>query len=157
MSYNSNSYNLFIEKNQDKYILKYFDIELDTEVTKFKAPLTSKIHKIYIITQKDDILYIGKTINPIRTKLKNGLNPKQKNQYRYQWKDETNLTLFVYCFPYLTNEKQIENIEAELAFFVRLHLGVWPTKQNEIHFNNLYPNGREYAEQIFKEITNKIQ
>jgi hypothetical protein len=97
------------------------------------------------------VLYIGTTSQSIKTRLNIGI----KNKYSYKWKDvKSDLFLFVFCFPEFDQDK-IENIEAELAFLVRHKTGSWPTKQNEIHFNNEFKEGVEIAKKIYKELNLK--
>jgi hypothetical protein len=138
-------------KIEDNLYIKYFDYDTEIECANFIHPLTSSQYKIYVIVSENKVLYIGTTSQSIKTRLNIGI----KNKYSYKWKDvKSDLFLFVFCFPEFDQDK-IENIEAELAFLVRHKTGSWPTKQNEIHFNNEFKEGVEIAKKIYKELNLK--
>jgi hypothetical protein len=124
-------------------------------IPKLFKPLTSSDYKIYIITIGRKILYVGATKSSIKSRLNFGLRASGKKGYHgYKWKNEKSITIFIWNFSTL-EKKQIENIEAELAFIIRTKTGKWPELQNEIHFNNSYEEiGKKVAEKIYDEIIN---
>lgn len=120
--------------------------------------MTSNQYKIYILTDKKEVLYIGTSRQSIRNRLRSGLSA---NKYAYKWSDFSNVNLFVWCFNELDKGSQkekdeIENIEAELAFIVRHKTGKWPDCQNEIHFNNSFgQTGKKVAKEIYGQLSLK--
>jgi hypothetical protein len=145
------SFELIISNNQIK---KITNLPSGEEIETFPHPLTSEEqYKIYIVKNKEQVLYIGTTQSSIRNRLRSGLSAKGQNGYHgYKWKGLPSVKLFVWCFEEL-NQPQIENIEAELAFIVRKETGKWPDCQNEIHFNNCYgQTGKSIAEEIYKQL-----
>ena len=106
--------------------------------------------KIYIIQHEERIIYIGYASQPLRTRLRYGLNPGKrmlKNGYHgYKWKELDKVTVSVWLFDpfskFQTEDKRkahrlyVEAIEAELVFLFRQKTKRWPDFQHEIHFNN---------------------
>ena len=138
----------------NKVIIKITNELTNDTVFRFKYPLTSDHYKIYILSNKKTIHYIGTTKDSIRNRIRSGLKANEKNGYHgYKWRNLPSVTLSVWDFEGL-NKEQIENIEAELAFIVRLKTKSWPEFQNEIHFNNSFvPTGQLIAEKIYKQLT----
>jgi predicted GIY-YIG superfamily endonuclease len=150
-----NSFKLVITKRQIKKITNFLS---NSEIKAFEHPLTSDQFKIYIVTNEEKVLYIGTTQTNIRNRLRSGLSAKGLNGYHgYKWKDLKSVGLFVWCFEESDKDK-IENIEAELAFIVRLDTGNWPTHQNEIHFNNSYEKtGEIIAKKIYMQLKAELK
>jgi hypothetical protein len=123
-------------------------------VERFEYPLTSDHYKIYVLSSNKTIHYIGTTKDSIKNRIRNGLKANGKNGYHgYKWRNLPFVNLSVWVFEELDKE-QIENIEAELAFIVRLKTKRWPDFQNEIHFNNSFvPTGQLLAEKIYQQLT----
>lgn len=130
-------------------ISSFVDISNGSIIKTFHQRLTKKsIPKIYIIKEDNLFLYIGTTTQSLTTRFRYGLKASGKNGYHgYKWKTRESVQLYVWCFESM-NKQQIENIEAELAFLIRTKTGKWPLKQNEIHFNNEFDNGKEIAEKM---------
>jgi len=149
-----NIFELTLEANQIRLIKS---LQTNTVIENFSYPLTSKHYKIYILTDKERILYIGITKDSIRNRLRSGLSANGEHGYHgYKWKNNKKVMLFVWCFDELDKNK-IENIEAELAFIVRKTTGNWPECQNEIHFNNHYEQkGKLIAEKLYTQVIEKI-
>lgn len=123
---------------------------------KFRAPVTTKgLPKIYIITKKKKIVYVGVTKQSLRSRLKQGENPRAGNGYHgYKWlnqKGEYNLC--VYTFKRSNKIIDIETIEAELVYKVRKMYGQWPEFQTEIHFHKSNKNHRYITDKIFEQIS----
>lgn len=144
-------FNLTISNNA---IVKISNGHTNEAVDRFEYPLTSDHYKIYVLSNKKAIHYIGTTKDSIKNRIRSGLKANGKNGYHgYKWKNLSSITLSVWDFEEL-NKEQIENIEAELAFIVRLKTKSWPDFQNEIHFNNSFvPTGQLIAEKIYRQLT----
>jgi len=144
-------FNLTISNNA---IVKISNAQTKEIVDRFEYPLTSGHYKIYVLSNNKTIHYIGTTKDSIKNRIRNGLKANGKNGYHgYKWRNLSSVTLSVWDFEEL-NKEQIENIEAELAFIVRLKTKSWPDFQNEIHFNNSFvPTGQLIAEKIYRQLT----
>ncbi len=111
---------------------------------------SSEIAKLYLIKDNDFYQYIGTTFQPITKRLNQGMNANGSYGYHgYKWKTKSKIELFVWTFEGI-DKIQIENIEAELVYFIREKYGKWIQSQNEIHFNNDFPFGRVLAKDIFE-------
>jgi len=95
--------------------------------------------KLYIVSGAEEIpLYIGATIQKMRTRLRQGWNATgATGYYGYPWRSATeplNLDIFYLLdCPHEKWTRELETIEAEVAFLVR-EAGQWPVGQTEIHF-----------------------
>lgn len=137
-------------------IVDLFDLKELKPIRSFPTILNQNKFKLYIITVKERIVYVGVTTSAIRSRLYSGLNASGKGGYHgYKWKISSGGKIFIFQFSRL-NKIQMENIEAELVYLTRLKTGKWPLSQNEIHFNNKYSKGKEIAESIFKELESQI-
>jgi hypothetical protein len=60
-------------------------------------------------------------------------------------------TLNVWCHVNAKDRDccDIETVEAEIVFLIRLHLNQWPESQTEIHFHPSEAKHRKAAKQIF--------
>ena len=143
-------------KLNDQRIISWTESETLKVVPKLRNPLTSSNYKIYVLSSIGDntIVYIGTTKLSLKSRLNSGLRANGKNGYHgYKWKNQSELNIYIWTFPNLEKE-EIENIEAELAFIVRLKTGKWPMYQNEIHFNNSYSDiGQTLADEMYEKIT----
>ncbi len=146
--------NIFDLSITDNQIHTIIDLLENKSINKFSHPLTGNQFKIYVLTDREDILYIGTTKDSIKNRLRNGLTVNGHNGYHgYKWKTLSRVKLFVWCFDEFDKVK-IESVEAELAYLVRKKTGKWPTCQNEIHFNNLFsPTGQLIAEKLYRQLT----
>ena len=117
--------------------------------------------KIYIISSGEEVLYVGEAGTSIKTRLERGCDDfnhsettgKSRHGYRgYKWLDTNNpLTLTVAIFHNADIKREdVEAIEAEIVYLIRRHKGLWPTGQNEIHFNNVDgATARAHAQSIY--------
>ncbi len=144
---------IFVLRLSDNRINSITDSLTELDIDKFEHPLTSNQYKIYVLTDIEDILYVGTTKTSIKNRLRYGLNADGKSGYHgYKWKALPTVKLYVWCFDDLDKEK-IESIEAELVYLVRKETGKWPIYQNEIHFNNSFnPTGELLANQMFQQL-----
>lgn len=82
-----------------------------------------------------------------------GLRAKGKNGYHgYAWKHiRKPMTLHVICWSGGKNiRKEIEAIEAEVAFLCRCDTGEWPFSQTEIHFRPTNTLHKKLAIKVYK-------
>ena len=140
-------------------------LDAQRNIVSFTSPVTlNKRAKIYILKDKESIIYIGYTSQSIANRLRYGINPKGAKGYSgYKWKglDEIELLLFVFDKELIGDKNEedkkiisfVESVEAELVYLVRSKTGKWPKNQNEIHFNNFeIEKAKQVAEKIYKEI-----
>jgi hypothetical protein len=124
----------------------------------FSIPETKSRPKIYIIKTGDSIIYIGKTNQPIASRLRQGLKPNNSNGYHgYKWKNKEEIKIICITLEPYNNvsdddlESDLESIEAELVYNHRNITGLWPSSQTEIHFHN-NEKMKEFAKKLFEEI-----
>jgi hypothetical protein len=122
--------------------------------------IRSKQPKIYLIKSGIDFLYVGYASQSLFTRLSQGFRAAGKNGYHgYKWKKQERVEVHVFIFPPLANTSAkdsrlfFEAIEAELVFQIRTQTGKWPLYQNEIHFNNGFPeDSLRIAIELYKKI-----
>jgi predicted GIY-YIG superfamily endonuclease len=148
-------FELSIKESQVNNII---DLLENKNIDKFSFPLTGDQFKIYVLTEKNNIIYVGTTKSSIKNRLRYGLKMNGKNGYHgYKWKHLSTVRLLVWCFDDFDKEK-IEFIEAELVYLIRTSTGKWPTHQNEIHFNNLFiPKWQQIVEELYSQITDRLE
>lgn len=134
-------------------ITSFIDNSNGNALKKFHERLTkSNIPKIYIVKDDSQYLYIGTTTQSLSSRFRYGLKATGNNGYHgYKWKSKESVQLFAWCFEKY-NKLEMESIEAELVFLIRLKTGMWPLMQNEIHFNNHFNEAKKIAEQILNQI-----
>lgn len=156
---NFNKYTLFLDELNG--VIKLVRKEQNGKPCNFKTPVTQKqCPKIYVLKQKESIVYVGYASQSIGARLWQGINARK---YSYKWRNvkEIELLVFVSNVTLIGNkckkDKAIiafaEAVEAELVLKVRQETGKWPKFQNEIHFNNvLLEKASEIALQIYTKI-----
>ena len=128
---------------------------------KFFSPVTKpKTPKLYIISDGESPIYVGKTNSSITSRLGSGLVTNVRNPYGYLWRHYLNeATIFVWVLTVeerdiksmsedpsmmLATKKKnqskkeeivVETLEAEVAVLIKETYGGWPKYQNEIHFH----------------------
>lgn len=113
-------------------------IEANGERAKRYVPpdMVDGLPKLYVVTQADEIYYVGITKQAIRKRLSTGFSAKGEHGYHgYKWKDLHEAELLVWSFPSIQGE-DVEAIEGELVFLIREKTGKWPRYQMEIHFHH---------------------
>jgi hypothetical protein len=132
-------------------ITSFIDVLTSASLNSFHQRLTRvKVAKLYVLKENDTYLYVGTTLQSLTSRFRYGLAADGKNGYHgYKWKDKERVRLYVWCFEEL-NKIEIESIEAELVFLIRHKTGLWPLRQNEIHFNNEYAEGRNIAAKLYR-------
>ena len=128
----------------------------------FTNPATLKCPKLYVVTRLKEIHYVGVTNRPMSVRINFGLKAKGKGGYHgYQWKSIRDpLRLLVWSFatesgkPFL---RELETVEAELAFLIRKDTGRWPLSQTEIHFYQATPAHLTAVSAIFALINTRVR
>lgn len=116
---------------------------------KFAAPASTRgIAKLYTISSDDSLLYVGVAQQPMAARLSNGFKANGQGGYHgYKWKFlESTLTLTVWTAKLhgvYASIRELETVEAEVAYICRSKAGQWPTHQHEIHF---YPSEERHRD-----------
>lgn len=123
----------------------YFVKLLHDGPTHFVKPATQKGQKLYIVRRGQDFYYVGTTNSPMAARINKGLKATGNQGYRgYPWRNSKGkLLLDVFCWRGGC-KKEVETIEAEIAFFCR-KTGQWPLYQTEIHFHKSTKRHRKLA------------
>ena len=143
---NYSRYEMLVQKNHSYSIVapngkKHF-IKPDTEVGQ----------KLYLVSCGGELHYVGITNRPMSARISVGLKAERKNgYYGYAWKQiRKPLILHVICWSGKGNlQKNIEAIEAEIAFLCRTITGDWPLSQTEIHFRPLNASHKKLAFKVY--------
>ncbi len=119
----------------------------------FIYPASKRIPKLYVISEKRYLLYVGISVQPLSNRIRYGLTATGKGGYHgYKWsQNEGVLRIDVWWAEKLPRD-DLESIEAEVAYLYRKKSGQWPSHQNEIHFHKTNRYHREAAEIILKEL-----
>ena len=131
--------------------------------TKFTAPVTKQCPKVYVISDGTQIVYIGSTTQPLRSRLYGALRASGQNgYYGYAWKKSSaSLSLGVWILDDVAVKKgkrclTAETVEAEVVFLVRTRDGNWPAHQTEIHFHQSDAKHRRMASEIYEEVRKRM-
>ena len=143
----------------------------------FSCPVTKEQRpKLYVISHSKRPLYVGKTTDPIASRLWDGFNPSGHNGYKgYLWRQNLKLSPATIDIWMLTLNHQdtidlvedpsmkrarenndqrrieeviIETLEAEVVLLFRQNYGNWPEYQSEIHFHQAQDLHRQKAWEI---------
>lgn len=107
--------------------------------SKFRGQAARRCPKLYVISGEEELpLYVGATVQPMRTRLRQGWQATgATGYYGYPWRSARHvLRLDVFYLlecPADSWSRELETVEAEVAFLVR-EAGQWPVGQTEIHF-----------------------
>ncbi len=132
-----------------------YKLSCESGPAKFSAPISTRgIAKLYTVSSDSSLLYVGIAQQPMSSRLSYGLRATGKSGYHgYKWKShEGVLRLTIWTASDsdgYASLRELETIEAEVAFLCRHLSGQWPLNQHEIHF---YPSGawhREAAQRIY--------
>jgi hypothetical protein len=110
-------------------------------------------HKLYLVCNGKQILYVGETSMSIKSRFGISLNRyhqwkssgKAEGGYKgYKWLNpKLNSAQQLHVFVAIFDEREqhhddlIEAVEGELVLLIRNRSGRWPEYQNEIHFHNV--------------------
>jgi len=128
-------------------------------IIKFTGALSKQCSKVYAISTENEIVYVGSSKQPIRSRIDGALKANGDRGYRgYAWKNsEQKLNLDVWTFEAYKLIKgsrciNAETIEAEVVFLIRLREGNWPKHQTEIHFHKASEEHKQFASKIYDTI-----
>lgn len=142
------------------YHLELFDdgpyrLFSDGAVCKFSKPASTKKHpKLYTLSAAGKLLYVGVASQPMSSRLSFGFRAKGKGGYHgYKWKKlrhKLNLSIWTAELEgNITTLRDLETVEAEVAFLCRQQSGQWPEFQHEIHFYPSLDLHRDAAREIY--------
>ena len=106
----------------------------------FTAPATTRgLPKLYTVSRDGALVYVGIAEQPMSARLNFGFKASGKGGYHgYKWKHLTErLALSVWTAHDeggTVSIREMETVEAEVAFLCRLESHQWPAFQHEIHF-----------------------
>ena len=132
-----------------------YELLRDSNPAKFQTPVSTRgIAKLYTLSDDSGLVYVGIAQQPMASRLSYGFRANGKSgYYGYKWKTlEGTLRLSIWT---AMNEasyvslRELETIEAEVAFLCRKESGQWPAHQHEIHFYKSEPKHRDAAAQIY--------
>lgn len=143
-----------------------FDIQLTEEGSyllrqdgkrcKFSAPAsTGKLAKIYTVAHEGALLYVSIATQSMSGRLSLGLRAMGEGGYHgYKWR-ELRQPLALTVWTALLAEgsapiRELETVEAEVAYECRRHSGQWPAFQHEIHFFLSNAAHRQAAVQVYE-------
>ncbi len=147
----------FPEQHRYRVRLKYGQVDsVELEGDRscgFRAPATRrKLPKLYAIVHDNKVIYVGHTVQPMATRIRQGLQARgEHGYYGYAWKTLDDIEIIVWFFPEGKAE-QVEAIEAELVYLLRETTGQWPGFQTEIHFHQVSDRDKAMAERILASI-----
>jgi hypothetical protein len=122
---------------------------------KFSKPASTGRHpKLYTLSSAGKLLYVGVASQSMSSRLSFGFRAKGKGGYHgYKWKILRNrLALSIWTAEQegvTTTLRDLETIEAEVAFLCRQQSGQWPEFQHEIHFYPSQSLHRDAAQKIY--------
>lgn len=111
---------------------------------KFSKPASiAKCPKLYTVSAANALIYVGVASQSMSSRLSFGFRAKGEGGYHgYKWKPlRHRLELSVWTVDQAKEPgviRDLQTIEAEVAFLCRQASGQWPTYQHEIHF---FPSG----------------
>lgn len=127
----------------------------DGVACRFSKPASAVKHpKLYTLAADGKLLYVGIASQSMSSRLSFGFRANGKGGYHgYKWKTlRHRLALGVWTADRVDKPvtlRDLETVEAEVAFFCRQRSGQWPAFQNEIHFFPSFDYHRQAAEDIY--------
>lgn len=136
---------------------KGYTVTCQRGTAKFSGLACGKLPKLYVISAKGSILYVGITRQRMSARLRLGFNAAgQTGYYGYAWRHKfTEAMLSIWAHENAPSEdpvRDIETVEAEVVFLARMFSGAWPLGQTEIHFHPSTDVHREVATTIWNVI-----
>jgi len=132
-----------------------YRLSTDSGTCKFSKPATLRgTAKLYTLSNSGSLIYVGIAQQPMSARLNYGLKAKGKAGYHgYKWKHlKQRLRLSIWTIKKYGSSnpiKELETVEAEVAFLCRQRSGRWPLYQHEIHFHTSKESHRRAAEHIY--------
>jgi len=124
-------------------------------VCTFSKPATVRsLAKLYTLSDAGVLVYVGIAEQPMSSRLNYGFKASGKGGYHgYKWKGlKQRLALSVWTAQVdgkPASLREMETIEAEVAYTCRHQSGQWPAYQHEIHFYQSLPKHRAAAQRIY--------
>lgn len=131
-----------------------YQVECEKGLPRFSGlAIRLKTPKLYIVSVNRVPIYIGQTTQSMSTRFRYGWKATGKKGYwGYKFRHtHDHADLAIWCSADRTKEgiKDIETVEAEVAFLVR-SAGQWPVSQTEIHFHPSTDAHRKVAADIMR-------
>jgi hypothetical protein len=136
-----------------------YELSTALGIASFAKPASTRgIAKLYTLSHDGKLFYVGIAQQPMSSRLNNGFKASGKGGYHgYKWKHLSHELLLSIWTATAVGEyvslREMETIEAEVAFFCRNQSGQWPEFQHEIHFYASAPHHREAAQRIYSHAT----
>ncbi|MDO8804455.1 MAG: hypothetical protein Q7R35_08485 [Elusimicrobiota bacterium] len=117
-----------------------YNLSAESGDCKFYKPATIRgLAKLYTVSDADSLIYVGISQQPMAGRLNYGFKANGESGYHgYKWRDlKRQLRLTVWTAQKDGSPAQLrelETVEAEVAFLCRQRSGLWPVYQHEIHF-----------------------
>ena len=126
-------------------------------ITNFVDPVTKRKPKIYVFSDRGNIIYIGQTIQSMSARIRLGFKASGAGGYwGYSWRNVlAKATLHIWCLEDAKDEKEseaLECIESEVVYSYRATNNQWPKYQTEIHFHETTEEHRRLANEIIQTI-----
>ena len=140
-----------------------YRLHTEAKVCTFAKPSTVRgLAKRYTVSDAGALFYVGIAEQPMSSRLSFGFNASGKGGYHgYKWKGlRQRLALSVWTAQIGGNPaplREMETIEAEVAFRCREQSGQWPAYQHEIHFYPSLPGHRAAAQRIYDHAVSSVQ
>jgi hypothetical protein len=133
------------------------DYRLVSPIDHFTGIAAQRGPKLYVVSQESSLIYIGKTSQPMSSRLRGGMNANGENGYHgYAWRDIDGLyRLDIWLLEDCSQEDEeqhLETIEAETAFLFRKQSNQWPSGQTEIHFHKSNRFHRQCSDRILSSL-----
>jgi hypothetical protein len=136
-----------------------YELSTASGVVSFSSPASTRgVAKLYTLSHGGKLIYVGIAQQPMSSRLNYGFKADGKGGYHgYKWKHLSHqLSLSIWTASVggdYVPLREMETIEAEVAFLCRKLSGQWPEFQHEIHFYASQSHHREAAERIYSHAT----
>jgi hypothetical protein len=117
-----------------------YSLRRDGKACQFSAPAsTGKLAKLYTVADEGALLYVGIATQRMSGRISLGLRAMGKGGYHgYKWRHLRHPLALTIWTALLSDAvapiRELETVEAEVAYECRRHSGQWPAFQHEIHF-----------------------
>lgn len=138
-----------------------YELSQNSKKVKFSKPASARgVAKLYTLSHDGKLLYVGIAQQPMAGRLNFGFKAEGKGGYHgYKWKNLTQTLKLSVWTASLNNEyvslREMETIEAEVAYLCRHQSSQWPEYQHEIHFFPSSNMHREAAMRIYNHAIGK--
>lgn len=138
-----------------------YRLHTETGPCQFSKPATTRgVAKLYTVSDGGALIYVGIAVQPMSSRLNVGLKAIGKGGYHgYKWKEfPRHLALTVWTGHIdgqPASPREMETVEAEVAFLCRHLSGQWPAFQHEIHFYPSLSRHRTAAQRIYDHVISR--